>query len=250
MHCPSLYGQYQLKDSVAINSNTISHFQSNRLGDVLFVSDDRNLVKISSDRKTVMHPLKKIVTKIDHTLSLRTAIIYNHQELEILDDQFNPIQDKINLNTYQIFPSAITLSDSQLLWYFDPIDLRLVQWNYQLKTTISKSNMLFFKEGDTAITDLYAIKNRVYLKGQSWIYEYDLFGNFKSEIPIKNHHKHQFSGDFLYLLDDENLTKINLLTRDISSTDNFFNGKDFTMSDDQLFVIKNKGLYIYTRIKK
>ncbi|HEY4539739.1 MAG TPA: hypothetical protein VIG94_06990 [Faecalibacter sp.] len=245
-----IFAQYVLSDSIALKGSHFSHLQSNAIGDVFLIADDQQLLKIDQHKKLKTYPLKKLVSQLDTHLSLRTAVGYNFQEIEFLDDQLNPIQDRIYFNQYQIYPSAVIIADSQLLWYFDPIEQRLIQWNYQLKTTISKSNMLFFKDGDTTITDIYAIKNSIFLKSQNWMYEYDVFGNFKSEIPLKPHLKHVFRDDFIHLLDEQNLTSINLLTKNISTMDNFFNGKDFTMSNDQLFVIKNKGLYIYTRIKK
>lgn len=241
--------QYTLTDSIFFETTNISRLNTNSIGDVLFVLNDKELIKISKDKKFNKYPINKIVTKIDTNLSLKTALVYNFQELDILDDNLNPIQDRINLNKYNIFPSAISVSDSQILWYFDPIELRLIQWNYQLKSIVSKSNLLYFKEGDSTIENIYQYKNRIFLKSQNWIYEYDFFGNSKSTIQLNKHQSYCFSGEFIHLYDNQVMTNINLLNNEISTSDNFFNVKDFTMSDDQLFVIKNKGLYIYTRIK-
>lgn len=241
---------FELKDSIQFETYTISKLTSNAVGDVFLILDENQLVKINSKKEIKYFPLKKIVSKIDSNLSLRTGLLYNYQELEILDENLNPIQDRINLNQHQIFPSAISISDSQLLWYFDPIEQRLVQWNYQLKSIVSKSNLLFFKEGDSTIEEIYQYKNRIFLKSQHWIYEYDFFGNSKSTIQLKNHSSYSFTDSYIILLNQNFITKINLLTNEISSADNFFNVKDFTMNETELFVIKNKGLYIYTRIKK
>ena len=244
------FGQFELKDSILIQVGNVSQFTVGNLEEIQFINNENELIRISKSKEIYRKPLKKIVSQIDTNLGLRTGLIYNHQEIEILDDKLNPIQDRINLNQYQIFPSKIALISSQLLWYFDPIENRLIQWNYQLKDTISKSDILFFKGEDTTIEEIYAYKNRIFLKSQNWIYELDIFGNFKSEIQLKSHTKHSFSNDYIYLYNENSIDKINLINRDISSFDNFFNGKDFIMTDDQLFVIKNKGLYIYTRIKK
>lgn len=240
--------QYKITDSIFFETTNISKLTTNSIGDLHLILNEKELLKINKLKQIKRYPLNKIVTKIDTNLSLKTSLVYNYQELEILDDNLNPIQDRINLNKYEIFPSAISISDSQLLWYFDPIELRLIQWNYQLKSVVNKSNMLFFKEGDSTIEDIYQIKNRLFLKSQNWIYEFDFFGNFKSSIHLKKHIKYCFSESFIHLLDEQNITTINLLNNEISIADNFFNVKDFTMSGDQLFVIKNKGLYIYTRI--
>ncbi|QTV05676.1 hypothetical protein [Faecalibacter bovis] len=240
--------QYKITDSIFFETANISKITSNALGDIHLILNEKELIKIKKDKSIKSYPLNKIVTKIDSNLSLKTFLVYNYQELQILDDNLNPIQDRINLNKYNIFPSAISVSDSQTLWYFDPIELRLIQWNYQLKSMINKSNMLFFKEGDTTIEEIYQTKNRIFLKSQNWIYEFDFFGNSKNTILLNTHEKYCFSRDYIHLLDDNSLTTINLVNHEISTVDNFFNVKDFTMSDDQLFVIKNKGLYIYTRI--
>lgn len=242
--------QYQLKDSILFETNHITHLTTNNLGDVFLILDENKLLKINKKKEIKSYPLKKNVTKIDTNLSLRTGIVYNHQEIDLLDENLNPIQDQINFNQHQIFPSTISIVDSQLLFYFDPIEQRLVQWNYQLKSIINRSNLLFFKEGDSTIEEIYQYKNRIFLKSQNWIYEYDFFGNSKSTIQLKNHINYSFSDNYITLLNNNFKTKINLLTNEISTADNFFNVKDFTMNEDELFVIKNKGLYIYTRIKK
>lgn len=241
--------QYIITDSILFETSNLSKLKTNSVGDVLLILNEKELIKINKEKEIKRYPLNKIVTKIDTNLSLKTMLVYNYQELEILDDNLNPIQDKINLNKHQIFPSAISVSDSQILWYFDPIELRLYQWNYQLKTVVSKSNILFFKEGDTMIEDIYQTKNRTFLKSQNHIYEFDFFGNIKSIIPLNKHEKYSFTEDYIHLYDNHVMTNINLINHEISTSDNFFNVKDFTMYADQLFVIKNKGLYIYTRIK-
>lgn len=246
----SIWAQFELKDSIELPSDKISHLKTNIFGDIFMVINDRELIKIDAKKNISHYPLKKIVTQLDTNLSLKTGLVYNYQELEILDDQLNPIQDKINFNQYQIFPSAIMISDSQILWYFDPIEQRLVQWNYQIGKVLNKSNTLHFKENDNSITAIHQINNRLFLKSQNWIYEYDLFGDYKSETPLINYINYSFSDHYIHLINSQKITSINLLNKEISSFDNFFYGKDFTMKDDQLFVIKNKGLYIYTRIKK
>ena len=247
---PTIWAQFKLKDSIELPSENISHLKTNAFGDVLMVVNDRELIKIDSKKNIKRHPLKKIVTQLDTNLSLKTGVVYNYQELEILDDQLNPIQDKINFNQHQIFPSVISISDSQTLWYFDPIEQRLFQWNYQLGKVLNKSNTLHFKENDYSIIDIHQTNNRVFLKSQNRIYEYDLFGNFKSETEIKSDLNYSFYDIYLVSSNKETINLTNLLNKEISSFDNFFNGKDFTMRGDELFVIKNKGLYIYTRIKK
>lgn len=244
------FAQFELKDSVLIQLGNISQLSVGNLGQIQLINNESELIRISKSKEIFRKPLKKIVSQMDLNLGLRTGVVYNHQELELLDDKLNPIQDRINLNQHQIFPSKIALISSQWLWYFDPIENRLVQWNYQLKDTMSKSDILFFKDGDTTIEEIYAYKNRIFLKSQHSIYELDIFGNFKADFQLKPHIKHSFSNDYLFLYNENSIERINLINRDISSFDNFFNGKDFIMSDDQLFVIKNKGLYIYTRIKK
>ena len=247
--CSISFGQFEIKDSILFETDAISNLKTNNFGDVLLILNEKELVKIDAKKNKKRLQLNKIVTSIDTNLSLKTGLIYNYQELQILDDNLNPIQDKINFNQHQIFPSTVSISDSQLLWYFDPIEQRLIQWNYQLKTEISRSNILFFKDNDTTIECIHQVNNQLFLKSQNWIYEFDIFGNSKSTIQLKKHDKYSFSGDYIYLTSGNELTEINLKNNQISTSDNFFNVKDFTMKDDQLFVIKNKGLYIYTRIK-
>ena len=241
--------QFELKDSILLPFSSISHLQKNGKNEVVFIANNNTLITINEDHKITNKPLKKIVSHLDTNLSLRTSIVYNYQELEILDDKLNPIQDHINLNQYNIYPSAITVTDSQFLWYFDPIEQRLYQWNYQLKSIINKSNILHFKDDDTVIEKIHIVKNRIFLKGKNWIYEFDYFGNIKSQFNLGEHTNYCFSKENLHLLTEKNIKSINLLNSSISSTDNFFNVKDFIMDEDQLFVIKDKVMYIYTRIK-
>jgi hypothetical protein len=241
--------QFQINDSIALPNGFQYQLNANSLNEIYIIKNGTDLIKINQKKETLQYPKQKIITHLDANLGLKTAVVYNHQELQILDDKLNPIQDPINLNQYEIFPSSIAIIDSQLLWYFDPIEQRLIQWNYQLKKTINKSNLLFFKEGDSTIEEIYNYKNRIFLKSQNYIYEYDFFGNFKSDIPLKQYDKSFFSGDKIYLIKDQNLTEINLINQEISTADNFFYGKDFIMSDDQLFVITQNVMYIYTRIK-
>ncbi len=240
--------QFQLNDSITLAKGNYQ-LKNSTQNNIFLIKNETDLIKINPQKEIIQYPKQKIISHLDSNLSLKTAIVYNHQELQILDDKLNPIQDAINLNQYQIYPSAIAIVDSQLLWYFDPIEQRLIQWNYQLKKTINKSNLLFFKDGDTTIEEIYNYKNRLFLKSQNWIYEYDFFGNFKSEIPLKQHDKYFFIADKIYIIQDKSLTEINLLNQEISTADNFFYGKDFIMSDDQLFAIKQNVMYIYTRIK-
>jgi len=240
---------FQLKDSVALPQSNNYQLKINSKSEIFIIQNYSQLIKINRDLSSYYYSQNKIISHFDGHLSLKNAVIYNHQELQFLDDKLNPIQNPINLNQYQIYPSAISIIDNQLLWYFDPIEQRLIQWNYQTKETINKSGILFFKPEDSTIEELYTYKNRIFLKSQNWIYEYDFFGNFKSEIAIPKNEKHSFSSSYIYLLNQNMLTEINLMNHEISSTDNFFYGKDFIMDDDQLFVIKDNLMYIYTRIK-
>ena len=240
---------FNLIDSVQLPLGAYSNFKINPKGELLIVLNGTNLLKIDQDKKILLYPNKKNISQLDGNTSLKTSLVYNYQELQILNDHLNPIQDGINLNEHGIYASSIATIDSQLLWYFDPIEQRLVQWNYQLKTIVSKSNILFFKEGDTTINEIYMYKNRLFLKSQCWLYEYDYFGNFKAEIPIKSGQYSFFNKENFYQSDGSNLIEINLINHKISLTDNFFYGKDFIMDKDQLFVIKDNVMYIYTRIK-
>ena len=242
--------QFELKDSVFFDFKNISHLKVNEVGDVFFINNEKDLIKIDQHKKITRFPLTKLVSHLDTTLTLKTAVLYNYQELIILDDQLKPIQDPINLNSYEIFPTAITLSDSQNLWYFDPIEQRLVQWNYQIKKTISRSNPIEFKSNDSVIQSIYQIKNRLFIKSENCIYEYDLFGNFKAIQKLPNHISYSYYSRYILLKSDSDFKRMDLLNKEISLLDNFFYGKDFIMNEEQLFVINDKVMYIYTRIKK
>lgn len=238
--------EFQRMDSVSLPASSPQELQANSANS-LFYRDQQVIYQINRNAPPRSYKTTGFITQLDATNPLRVYAFVDYRDLVILDQHLVPIQSPIKLQDHSIVPLSLKVVDNQYLWLYNSLEENLVYYNYQLQKVILKSKNIAFKDDDQSITAIHSYKNQLFLLSQKTIYVYDDLGNFRTRIPFDARKTHQFLGKHLYYLNEENLERLDITTHEISSVQNFYSIKYFTMSPLQLFVLTDKVMYIYTR---
>lgn len=237
---------FLLTDSLVLPPTPLIDLQTNSSNAFLY-RDNQAVYRWTQDEKNINYQSNGFITQLDASNPLRTYLFTDYNQLIILDQHLNLIQSPIPVQVPNAMPLALKVVDNQYLWFYNSLEENIIYYNYQLQKVILKTKNVAFKSEDQSIVKIHNDRQLLYLMAQQTIYTYDDLGNFRERIPFNSTRVHQFLGHFLYFIEGDTLKSLNLRTHEITSLQNFYSIKYFTMSPSHLFVLTNKVAYIYHR---
>lgn len=237
---------FVLKDSIQISNQSFKMIDTD-LNNSLYLISETKIEKRFQNKASKIVDLKNVITSLDATNPLRMYIYSNFNRLAILDEDLNPIQDPITVKSSEYIPTALKVIDNQFCWFYDMLTNKIVYFNYQLQKPIVISRQVYLKNNDQSIEKIHAYKNFVYLKGEQTIYVYDDYGNFKYNFELSTQNQpYYFYKNFLFYIQNNQLTKVDLTTRESTTLFGLSNIKSIAFNETNFYAYNGFYIYLYS----
>lgn len=245
---------WKLVDSIQINdTDKITDFGVDDLNNIYYITNYSELNKInlktkkkelsSFSNRTILENLN---TQNVLQITLKSGIF----NLVILDNQLNPIQDKIEFPFEANFtPTLTALVDNNYLWGYDPLTERLVLWNYQENKIRQQSVILGGKVNDGYYGKLIYQNNKIYLLGSEKILIFDEFANLEKVIPFQTYDQIILKNSMFYFSKNDKIFQFDLNNQQTTEIEIETSFDYFSINHLFLFVLKDKLIYIYQHQK-
>ena len=240
-------------DTIALNINgKITDFGADDFHSVYYILNSTELNKL--DLKTAKKSnftnhtvLEDLNTQNVLQISLKSGFF----NLLLLDNQLNLLQDPIALFEDSNFsPTLTAVVDTNYLWGYDPVIQRLILWNFRERNIYRQSVILTDKATDGYFSDLIYDKGKVYLIGINKILEFDEYANLNRFIAINPEFEQiQIKDQSVYYSIKGELFKLNLISETIEEIEVISGFDYFSTNTTDLFVLKDKLIYIYKHQK-
>ncbi|WP_313386769.1 hypothetical protein [Chishuiella sp.] len=238
---------FELKDSIIINNQTVKTVDTDLNNSIYLISDSKIEKRFATDKQNRIVDLKNILLTVDTSNPLRLYAYTNFNRLNILDENLSPIQDPIKFNTSDYLPIALRVVDNQFCWFYDMIENKLVQYNYQMQKPILTSKQIYLKNDDQSIEKIHSYRNLIYLKSQNTIYVYDDYANFKYAVELNtNNNPYYFYKDSIFYIDNNRLINKNITTKVSTSYLDVKNTKSIAFNESNFYHFNGSVLNIYS----
>lgn len=238
---------FELKDSMVISNQTVKTIDTDLNNSIYLISDSKIEKKFATNKQNRIIDLKNILLTVDTSNPLRLYAYTNFNKLNILDENLSQIQDPIKFNTTDYIPIALRVIDNQFCWFYDMIENKLVQYNYQMQKTILTSKQIFLKNNDQSIEKIHSYRNLIYLKSQNTIYVYDDYANFKYAVDLNtNNSPYYFYKDSIFYIDNHRLINKNITSKITTPYLELKNTKSIAFNESYFYHFHDSTLSIYT----
>ena len=187
---------------------------------------------------------------IDATDPLKIMVFYSdYNQVSILDNQLGKRGDDINLDNIGVFSrKAICRSYNNSIWLFDQLSFELKRLNDRLEETNSSGNLQQLLGFLPDPVYLKETADNVYMcDPEKGILVFDLFGAYYKTIPIKGVEKVEFRNDLMFYQVEKKLYAFDLmLLKQSEILMNLENALDFSISEENVIVLRADGVYIYS----
>lgn len=242
-----------LVDTISLNFNgEVSDFGADDFNSIYYLlnSTDLNKLNLKTGEKSSFtnHTiLEDLNTQNVLQISLKSGFF----NLLLLDNQLNLLQDPISLIDDSNFsPTLIALVDTNYLWGYDPVIQRLVLWNFRDRSIYRQSVLLTDKSADGYFSELIYDKGKNYLVGSNKILEFDDYANLQRFISIDSEYEQiQIIDSTVFYSVKGELFKLSLTDGSIEEMEVISDFDYFSINTSQLFVLKDKLVYIYKHQK-
>src|SRR5690554_1580742 len=132
-------------DSIRLETDgQITDFGTDDFNNIYFIKNSTELNKIDfKTREIKRFSNRNILENLNTQNMLQLTLTSGFFNLLILDNQLNPIQDPIDLNSNSDFsPTLTALVDNNYIWGYDQALQRLVLWNYRENKIMRQSTIL------------------------------------------------------------------------------------------------------------
>jgi len=235
-------------DSIQIDADgEITDFGTDDFNNIYFIRNSIELNKINfQTKKRKSFSNRNILEELNTQNILQLSLKSGFFNLLILDNQLNPVQDPISLNSNTDFSPTLTAAvDNNFLWGYDPVLQRLLLWNYREKKIVRQSMILNDSNAAEFFTKLIYYSNKIFLAGNGRILKFDEFANLEKVIPIDEYEQLLVIENYIFYSKDGEIYSLNQKTNKsekIVQTDGF---DFFSLNKSYLFVLKDKVVYLY-----
>ncbi|MGB7498800.1 MAG: hypothetical protein WA897_02800 [Moheibacter sp.] len=247
--CNSGFGQELIPvDSIRLKTDgEITDFGTDDFNNIYLIRNSTELNKIDfRTKKRKNFSNRNILEELNTQNVLQLSLKSGFFNLLILDNQLNPIQDPIPLNSTADFSPTLTAPvDNNFLWAYDPVAQRLLLWNYREKKIVGQSMILNNSSAAEYFTKLIYCSNKIYLAGHGRILKFEEFANLEKVIPIGEYEQLFVIENYIFYSKDGEIYSLNQKTNlsdRIVKTDGF---DFFSLNKSYLFVLKDKVVYLY-----
>ncbi|MGB3453714.1 MAG: hypothetical protein WBA59_07790 [Moheibacter sp.] len=235
-------------DSIRLEADgEITDFGTDDFNNIYFIRNSTELNKIEfQTKKRKSFSNRNILEELNTQNILQLSLKSGFFNLLILDNQLNPVQDPIPLNSSAAFSPTLTAPvDNNFLWGYDPVIQRLLLWNYREKKIVRQSMILNDRDAAEFFTKLIYYSNKIYLAGNGRILKFDEFANLEKVIPIGEYEQLFVIENYIFYSKDGEISRLDQktnLSEKIAETDGF---DFFSLNKSYLFVLKDKVVYLY-----
>lgn len=235
-------------DSIRLEADgEITDFGTDDFNNIYFIRNSTELNKIEfQTKKRKSFSNRNILEELNTQNILQLSLKSGFFNLLILDNQLNPVQDPIPLNSSTDFSPTLTAPvDNNFLWGYDPVVQRLLLWNYREKKIVRQSMILNDRDAAEFFTKLIYYSNKIYLAGNGKILKFDEFANLEKVIPIDEYDQLYVIENYIFYSKEGEIYRLDQktnLSEKIAETDGF---DFFSLNKSYLFVLKDKVVYLY-----
>ncbi len=143
------------------------------------------------------YPLQSFLfSKEAQKILILNRFLTKHSDITIPDNLFT-------------FMELACVTNDQYLWIVDMESLRLKKYNYQTNNLVFETSLLSIIENDFTPIQLIFYNNLLFLHHEQGILVFDIFGNFKYNLPIKTN-TFSFYQDQIILISDHQIVEYHL----------------------------------------
>ncbi|MDO6437372.1 hypothetical protein Q4534_08150 [Cyclobacterium sp. 1_MG-2023] len=138
------------------------------------------------------------------------------QRFEFLDRFLNPISSlSINETIASGWISQACPGNNNSLWMYDESDLNLSKYSLGNNELVQTQALnVLIQQNDLKVVLLTERNNLLFLQiAEDGLYIFDNQANFIEKIPLTTHNRPVIEGDFVYVIQEGQLIKINYLTK-------------------------------------
>ncbi|MDD3457897.1 MAG: hypothetical protein PHO74_00210 [Weeksellaceae bacterium] len=235
-------------DSIRLETDgQITDFGTDDFNNIYFIKNSTELNKIDfKTREIKRFSNRNILENLNTQNMLQLTLTSGFFNLLILDNQLNPIQDPIDLNSNSDFsPTLTALVDNNYIWGYDQALQRLVLWNYRENKIMRQSTILNDRNSSEFFSELVYYSNKIYLVGTDRILRLDEFAGLEKVVSLGEHHQVEVLGGHVYYAKDERIYRLDM-SNGQSVEVALVEGLDFfSLNKSYLFVLKDKVVYLY-----
>ncbi|WP_339902641.1 hypothetical protein [uncultured Cyclobacterium sp.] len=253
----NVYGQNDdLNQLWELSLSGIDKLATNNRGDI-FVTDNQGYLFQYDSKGSLINQLATSlsapVTNLDAYNTVNVFLFSSAlQRFEFLDRFLNPISKlSIDASISSGWVSQACPGNNNSLWLYDESALNLIKFsliNNELLQAQALNTLI--QQNDLKVILLTERNNMLFLQiAEDGLYIFDNQANFIEKISLTTENRSVVEGDYVYVIQDDQLIKINYLTKKsqsfaIPKNKNF---KKISLSSLQLCLANEKILAVYKR---
>jgi len=190
------------------------------------------------------------IHSLDTRNALQTMVFYKDQQQIVMLDNMLGETNQIDLSeSFEWIDLACLSNRDDSFWFYSSIDQSIIKVNDQLNTQLKTKNIAQLLSVDLSPTQLIEYNETLYLwDEENGLFLFDLFGNFKKKIPLKDKKKVQITEKGVVFNTETNIDLFNTQTFDYS---NLFKESvlliDFWVSKGSIYLLNKEKLIKYER---
>lgn len=207
-------GKFHLLTTIPVEANFFtSDIQSN-----VYVVKSNELIKYDKSGKQLYKYSNKNFGNIDFVDAsnmLKIVVFYkNFSEIVFLDNTLSLTGEPINISTIGFQQVQLVCSSHNSgIWLYDQGNFELARINQDLEKTQQTGNLSVLLNVNLQPDYLLEYDNKVYLNNpSSGILIFDIYGSYYKTIPIKDIHRFQPLGDWVYFISGKKVNAYNIKT--------------------------------------
>lgn len=236
----------------------IDKIATNNKGDIFIADKQGYLFQYHPEGKAVNQLATSLSAPVTHLDAFNTVNIFLFsaalQRFVLIDRFLNPIST-IAINEINVsgWVSQASPGNNNSLWVFDEADLNLKKFsltNNELVQSQPLNNLI--QQNELKVVMLTERYNLLFLQiAEEGLYIFDNQANFIEKIPLSTQNKSVIDGDFIYVIQEDKLLKINYLSK-LSTSFTIPQEKNFDklgLSSQQILLANEKELAVFERPK-
>lgn len=185
----------------------------------LYQIDNKAIVKYSKEGKQIANYAllnTGAISSIDTRNALQTMLFFNEQQEIILLDNMLGLTRKIQLADYFDWIDLACFSNrDNAFWFYSISNQSLIKTNKDLQVIAELNNIGQLLSIDLNPVQLLERNENIYLLDpENGIIIFDIFGNYKSKISIRNISKIEVNEPYIYYLSNNSIYSYQKLTFD------------------------------------
>ena len=241
-----------------VSLSGIDKVATNSRGEIFVTNNQGYLFQYNASGSSVNQLATSLSAPVTNLDAYNTVNIFLFsaalQRFEFLDRFLNPISSlSINEAIASGWVSQACPGNNNSLWVYDESDLNLNKYNLTTNELVQAQALnTLIQQNDLKVVLLKERNNLLFLQiAEDGLYIFDNQANFIEKIPLDTHNRSVIEGDFVYVIQEGQLIKINYLTKEsksiaIPKESNF---EKLGLSSQQILLANEKVLVVYKRPK-